>query len=233
MNRLIAHESNYRAGRTGEVKYLVIHYTAGDGDTAEDNCRYFQGAGRGASAHYFVDETSVWQSVDEGDTAWHCGAAAYRHAGCRNVSSIGIEMCSRRENGVYVIPEQTQRRAAALARELMEKYGIGAACVLRHYDVTGKSCPEPFVRESEQWENFLKMLEEDEEMTEREFKEKVRAIVREEVADILAGKGTTVSNALKAELEEAVARGITDGKRPGGYATRAQVAAMVVRATRE
>lgn len=226
MNRLIAHESNYRAGRKGKVEYLVIHYTAGDGDTAEDNCRYFRGAGRGASAHYFVDESSVWQSVDEADTAWHCGAAAYRHAKCRNVSSIGIELCSRIENGVYVIPEQTQRRAAALARELMERHGIGTACVLRHYDVTGKNCPAPFVREDGQWENFLKMLEED--MTE----EQVRQIVREEVKALLRGDGTTVPAALEAELTEAVARGITDGTRPGGYATRAQVAAMAVRATR-
>lgn len=231
MSCLPAHAGNYRAGRAQAIAYIVVHYTAGNGDTARGNCVYFQGAGRGASAHYFVDETSVWQSVPDGDTAWHCGAASYRHPLCRNANSLGVELCSRVEGGCYVIPEATQRRAAALVRALMTRYGIDEAHVLRHYDVTGKRCPEPFVREAAQWTRFLKLVKEEIDMTEAELKAKIRAIAREEIREILAGRGTSVSAALATELEEAVARGITDGKRPGGYATRAQVAAMIVRAT--
>lgn len=56
--------------------------------------------------------------------------------------------------------------------------------------------------------------------------EKVRAIVKE----ILDGKGTKASASLDDEWDEAKARKITDGTNPKGYATREQVAAMIVRA---
>lgn len=59
--------------------------------------------------------------------------------------------------------------------------------------------------------------------------EQVREIVREEIKKALRGDDTTVSNALKGKWTEATEAGITDGTRPGGYATRAQVATMVVR----
>ena len=69
-----ADPSNYYSGRGGNsIKYIVMHYTANDGDTDEGNAHYFQGAGRRASAHYFVDEDSVTQSVRDNDAAWHCG----------------------------------------------------------------------------------------------------------------------------------------------------------------
>ena len=43
------------------------------------------------------------------------------------------------------------------------------------------------------------------------------------------GKNTTASDWAKEELARAVAAGITDGTRPGGYAKREEVAAMVLR----
>ena len=55
--------SNYKKGRTSEIRFLVIHYTGNNGDTAENNCEYFASNVVGASAHYFVDETSVVRSV--------------------------------------------------------------------------------------------------------------------------------------------------------------------------
>lgn len=72
-----ADPSNYYPGRGGNsIKYIVMHYTANDGDTDEGNAHYFQGAGRRASAHYFVDEDSVTQSVPRPPMqAWHCGGA--------------------------------------------------------------------------------------------------------------------------------------------------------------
>ena len=32
---------NYRAGRTQPVQYIVMHYTANNGDTAQNNCDYY------------------------------------------------------------------------------------------------------------------------------------------------------------------------------------------------
>ncbi len=125
------------------------------------NGNYFAQANRNASAHYFVDENSIVQSVKDNDIAWHCGAKSYRHERCRNDNSIGVEMCSEKDsNGQYYINEQTQNTAIVLVKTLMEKYNIPLENVLRHYDVTGKMCPEPFVRNQVQWLDFKRKLSE-------------------------------------------------------------------------
>ena len=41
----------------------------------------------------------------------------------------------------------------------MQKYGVTADRVLRHYDVTGKDCPRPFVVDISAWERFKAELE--------------------------------------------------------------------------
>ena len=176
--------SNYRAGRTQPVRYIVMHYTANNGDTAKNNCDYYHRVGGlQASAHYFVDEHGAMQSVREGDTAWHCGARAYWHPECRNGNSIGIEMCSRkRADGSYYIKPETVANAAALAREIMQRYGIDTDHVLRHYDVTGKRCPMPWVDDPAQWAAFLAMLT-PEHPNEEEEEDMVRYNKVEDVPD--------------------------------------------------
>lgn len=177
--------SNYRAGRTQPVRYIVMHYTANNGDTARNNCDYYHRVGRlQASAHYFVDEHGAMQSVREGDTAWHCGARAYWHPECRNANSIGIEMCSRkRADGSYYIKPETVANAAALAREIMQRYGIDTDHVLRHYDVTGKRCPMPWVDDPAQWTAFLAMLTPQNTTTDEEDEDMVRYNKLEDVPD--------------------------------------------------
>lgn len=152
--------TNYRAGRTQPVRYIVMHYTANNGDTAKNNCDYYHRVGGlQASAHYFCDEHGAMQSVRECDTAWHCGARAYWHPECRNGNSIGIEMCSRkRADGSYYIKPETVANAATLAKDIMQRYGIDTEHVVRHYDVTGKRCPMPWVDDPAQWTAFLATL---------------------------------------------------------------------------
>lgn len=159
-----ADPSNYYSGRGGNsIKYIVMHYTANDGDTDEGNAHYFQGAGRRASAHYFVDKDSVTQSVRDNDAAWHCGgdleSSHHPLRGiCMNRNSLGVEMCSDIVGGKYTITPQTVDRAVELVRWLMDKYGIDADHVVRHYDVTGKLCPEPWVRDESLWRKFKARL---------------------------------------------------------------------------
>ena len=160
MNFKQANGANFASGRTQPVQFLVIHYTANNGDTVQNNLDYFAGNAVGASAHYFVDENGYGQSVKDADTAWHCGASSYRHKTCRNANSIGMELCSRKDSkGNYYFMDQTVYNAAALARQLMQTYGIDRSHVLRHYDVTGKRCPAPMVDNPTLWENFLNLLE--------------------------------------------------------------------------
>lgn len=152
--------TNLTKGRTSSIKYIVIHYTGNNGDTAKGNTTYFKSTYRGASAHYFVDTNSIWQCVEDVNTAWHCGTKGTYYSNCRNASSIGIEMCSVINNGVYVIPDATVTNAVKLAKHLMNLYSIQVENVIRHYDVTHKSCPEPFVRDITQWNRFKSRLTE-------------------------------------------------------------------------
>ena len=159
MRTLLAHKSNYSESGGRKIDYIVIHFTSNNGDTAKGNCNYFAGANRKASAHYFVDENEVWQSVPDKHVAWHCGAKTYKHPSCRNANSIGIEMCSRKDaNGQYYIAPETGARAIELTKQKMGEYGVTVDRVLRHYDVTGKLCPEPFMRNPELWDDFLGKL---------------------------------------------------------------------------
>lgn len=159
-----AHSGNYQKGRTQPIEYIVVHYTANSGDTAQNNLDYFARTKTGTSAHYFVDENEVCQSVQDTDVAWHCGSKNPRHPYCRNANSIGVEMC----DSLNAVPEATRARTAALVRELMGKYGLDSSRVLRHYDVTGKRCPAPWVDNPAEWMEFKSMLEV-EEVTQEQF----------------------------------------------------------------
>lgn len=142
---------NYKNGNISRIKYLVIHYVGGTG-SAEQNCKYYASKKIGASAHYYVDfNGSVWQSVEDKNIAWHCGTKKYKHPECRNANSIGIELCVRNNGNKsatsrdWYFEEATVIAAIELTKALMKKYNVPADHVIRHYDVTGKICPNPFV----------------------------------------------------------------------------------------
>lgn len=146
----------------GRIKYIVIHYVGALGG-AEANCKYYAGRYVGASAHYFVGFAGeVWQSVEDGDIAWHVGAKSYKHPECRNSNSIGIELCVRTRGSQaadgrdWYFEEATVKAAIELVKYLMDKYGVDAEHVIRHYDVTGKICPNPYVYNHTEhtWEAF-------------------------------------------------------------------------------
>ena len=61
-------------------------------------------------------------------------------------------------DGNYYISKGTIETAVKLTREVMRRYGISAEHVIRHYDVTKKHCPEPFVRNPALWEDFKKQI---------------------------------------------------------------------------
>jgi len=80
-------------------------------------------------------------------------------------------MCSDKdENGNYIITEATVENTVRLGKYLMYLFSVPIERCLRHFDVTGKACPEPWVRNPELWEDFKNRLvatdaiEEDEEM---------------------------------------------------------------------
>lgn len=151
------------------LKWIVIHYTACPGDTAQREALAFHNGntgGRYAGAHCFVDDTSVWKSVPLNRVAWAVGGNLYPdvkltgggryYDQCTNFNSISIEMCTTPSGGMT---DATVKRTIALTRYYMTKYHIDADHVIRHFDVTGKSCPGPWAKKnSPEWEAFKKAI---------------------------------------------------------------------------
>lgn len=163
-------ESNYTEVSNRTISYIVLHYVGATG-SAKANAKYFaEHSNLGASAHYFVghesEEGSIYQSVDPKNRAWHCGSetGTYKHDYCRNSNAIGIEMCCHKDaSGNWYIDDATVDSAVELTKYLMEEYDIDVDNLLRHYDVTGKSCPAPWVADSSLWDDFKSRFTEDRE----------------------------------------------------------------------
>lgn len=128
--------------------YIVVHFV-GAVSSAMNNAMFFYDKDRQASAHYFVDDNEIWQVVHTKNwVAWHCGGSRVSTKGgkyfgkCMNDNSIGIEMCCKKDkNGNLYISDKTIERTAWLVKWIMQSYEIPASHVIRHFDVTGKSCP--------------------------------------------------------------------------------------------
>lgn len=207
-----ARPENFRAGRKSPVEYLVLHYTANQGDTARGNLDFFAREVTRTSAHYFVDRNEVCQSVPEGAAAYHVGGKNRKHPRCVNDNSIGIELC----DSAFSVPRETEKRALELARDIIRRYHIPPENVLRHYDVTGKLCPLPWVRDPAGWRAFKKELEDDP-MTYDDFKAYM-ARYRAELSSAAAS--------MPELLADAKAKGLTDGSRPRDFVTREEAAIM-------
>lgn len=236
----LSNRGNYGAWRdTDVIKFIVMHYTGNDGDTAKANCNYFANNVVKASANYFVDDNSIYRSVPDDYVAWSVGGSKYSdcattgggkfHGQCTNTNSISIEMCDTVRDGRIDVSDATLKNAVELCRMLMNKYNVPISRVICHFDVTGKACPNFgngswIYGERKDWKKFKAMLEGDD-MTADE----VRKIVREEIDAALKGYNSTPSTWAEKIIEEAKDKGITDGSRPLGYAKREEVAAMVLK----
>lgn len=159
-----ADKSNYGGYRsTSKIKYIVIHYTANDGDSDESNAKYFKTPNRKASAHYFVDDDSITISVPDTYVAWSVGGnrySDYKQTGgaayykiCTNTNSLNIELCDVNKNGIHDVTEKTLENAIELIRKLMQKYNIPIENVITHHQVNGKHCPVFFMDQSK-WQVF-------------------------------------------------------------------------------
>ena len=153
----ILQERNTGSRFGADPEYLTIHYV-GQVSSAKNNCLYFKTKDVPASAHFFCDK-DIYQSVALSRAAWHCGgglqdygtrrvdgnSGATLHGVCRNQNSIGIELCCKKKNGRIVPTEEAISTAIPLVQWLMKKYNIPASHVIRHFDVTGKCCPNGYI----------------------------------------------------------------------------------------
>ena len=160
-----------RYGR--DIDYIVVHYTGAPG-SAVNNATYFANGYRGASAHYFVGYSGeVWQSVSDSLAAWSVGGNKYPgtkggsvYGKCTNYNSINIEMCVRTSGSRsdtskdWYFENATINSTVKLVQGLMKKYNVPLSRVVRHYDVVGKYCPNPFVLNDDPvtWSSFKSMV---------------------------------------------------------------------------
>lgn len=136
--------------RREAVRFIVVHYV-GDGTSAAGsarrNCVYFAGGDRQASAHYFIDDASIYEYADpSAHAAWHVGDGHGRY-GITNANSVGIEVCNN--GGPYT--EAEVDRLAWLVQRLMARFGVPADRVVRHYDASRKMCPLYYVQHHDAW----------------------------------------------------------------------------------
>lgn len=180
---------NHTDSTEKRIEFIVIHFVGALGD-AKQNCQYYASADRGASAHYFVGfDGEVYQSVLDSNVAWHCGSKNPIHPKCRNANSIGIEMCVRKkdekhlgaEDRDWYFEDATVKTTIELTKMLMEKYNVPVENVIRHFDVTGKICPNPYVFNDSKhtWKAFKKAI-----TTKKTVKETVKKVAKKVVSGV-------------------------------------------------
>ena len=168
INKKISKYNHYDMNNR-KIKYIVIHWV-GAASSAKNNADYFYSADRSASAHYFVDDKEIWQSVLDKNAAWAVGggpldqASPYAKYGkkyfnkCTNSNSISIEMCCKKNSqGKLYITDETIDLTAELVQMLQKKYSISDKNVIRHFDVNGKLCPGTHIEELK-WEKLHSKL---------------------------------------------------------------------------
>ena len=201
--------------RGREIKFIVIHYTAGTTSrpgTAANVASFFSRTTTQASADYIVDDSTVVQYNPDipNRCTWAVGGKRLANSLggslngiCTNPNSISVEMCSTCRTAEVKPPNHNDwqftnavlENTVELVRRLMTQYGIDADHVVRHYDVTGKLCPGVIGWNANSgseatWELFKqRLVEPDIPQREEESemtKEEVRTVVREEIATYMA-----------------------------------------------
>lgn len=139
------------SARKTAIKYIVIHYTADSGATGANEVAYFsKKSTRRASADYFVNFDGVIYQYNNRVAerySWHCGGGKLNKHGImygivKNANSVSIEMCCTiNADGTYSITDETYNATVWLARLIRYICSIPTGRVYRHFDVTGKMCP--------------------------------------------------------------------------------------------
>ncbi|EUJ27395.1 N-acetylmuramoyl-L-alanine amidase [Listeria floridensis FSL S10-1187] len=145
------------------IRKIVMHYTANPEMTAHEHYEWLnQERKRYASAHFFVDRNETLCVVPTDEVAYHANDRArfvngelYRGTKAllpdANYLSLSIEMCVDRN---IEIASEIEMRALELAVFLCAKHQLEATDIIRHFDISGKFCPAPWVNNPERFEQF-------------------------------------------------------------------------------
>ena len=153
------------------VKGIVMHWTADPGATDEREIQFFDGSdgggGRYASAHFFVDRDSATCDIPLNEVAYHANekpckiaklaaTTSYYHNGGANLTTIGVEMCVEPDGTIHA---DTIARAVLVVSDLCKMFNLTANDIYRHFDITGKNCPAPWVTDASKFADFKKSVD--------------------------------------------------------------------------
>lgn len=143
---------------------LIMHYTANNGGTAQNHHDYFAQAKDYASAQLFVDDTQALCIIPFDEVSYHANDIQRYNAdgtpyyplrgtlGNANYSCVSVEMCLDYNGN---ITEKTFQNSVKAVKEIITMYPqITRDRIWRHYDVTGKNCPAPWVANSSELDRF-------------------------------------------------------------------------------
>lgn len=118
-----------------EVKKIAVHYIGNPNTSALANRNYFENCkegGRYVSSHYIVGlKGEVIQCIPTDEWSYCTNQA--------NGYSISIETCHPRSDGVF--NDSTYVSLCELCAMLLKKFNLTTNDLIRHYDVTRKTCP--------------------------------------------------------------------------------------------
>lgn len=132
-----------------EINGIVVHYVGNPGTTAQNNRNYFADLAETgeayASAHFVIGlDGEIIQCVPLDEIAY-CSNS-------RNSDTISIECCHPDEGGAF--NQATYDSLVKLTEFLADYYDLEEEDVIRHYDITGKSCPKYYVDNEDAWLRF-------------------------------------------------------------------------------
>lgn len=212
-----------------DIKYLVIHDTGNTsiGADAEAHYKYLQTAQRYGSAHYYVDDKQIIQTIGDSLVAWSIGDTwGYSNNPNRikdafNHNSISIELCINSDTD----KDKAYKNLVELTKNLMKKFSFPVDKVIRHFDATGKICPGSWSKNDwAKWWQFKEDIQKPIEWTIDLTKDSVFG--EDEKMEKKSNTSGWADNAWKWGIE----KGLTDGSSPQGACTREQVITMLYRA---
>ncbi|WP_368652357.1 N-acetylmuramoyl-L-alanine amidase [Ornithinibacillus sp. 4-3] len=193
----------------------IIHYTANHGGTATNHQKYFNNlSGRYASAHIFVDKKEAICIIPLDEVAYAANDGSYSGVPelkpNANYLSISVEMCQEKDGSFH---PNTISRTEDVFVELSKMYGWDPLKdIVRHYDVTHKNCPAPWVSNPNE---FI------------DFKNRVNAKLKGEKSHTVkqpdsktAGVSTDKASKPKAKSISQMVQEVIDGKHGNGHDNR-------------
>lgn len=192
---------------------------------------------------------SLLRAIPAIETPWD---DAFHRLYCSSCAAADCDDCRRPERDKldkttagsaaardWYFTEKTVDNLVEFTRALMEKYNIPAENVVRHYDVTGKWCPRPWMGDdmnayygtsgNEQWARFKARLSGNEEVFDMDINEARKQLTS------CADTGDTPSAWAKEAAEYCKRKGIFNGDGAGNFGwqqpiTREAVACIIYRA---